>query len=207
MSQGIGAGVIRKAAEPGVVERIAGFLGDNALTRSWAETMDRHVITPVEGMVLGDEDLRQQLAKVVRERTPESGVLTPQQLKAFELLKGGAGDGQALQASISAEERPVMAVGDQALGLMQSAGTPRNRLQETAALLADGRVGLTETGDYVRQFGLGSPVAAYSAVAAGGALATQAGIDAYDWWLAQQQQASKDAQLPLQGGSPQAAFS
>jgi hypothetical protein len=197
---------MRKAAEPGMVERIASFLGDNALTRSWAETVDRHVITPVEGMVLGDEDLKLQLAKVVRERTPENGVLTPQQLKAFELLKGAPlADG--FQARISEFENPVAAVGDQAHGVIDAYATPRSRQQEVAALLADGRVGLTETGDYVRQFGLGSPVAAYSAVAAGGALATQAGLDAYDWWLAQQQQASKDAQLPLQGGSPQAALS
>ena len=207
MSQGIGAGVVRKAADPGVVERIASFLGDNALTRSWAETMDRHVITPVEGMVLGDEDLRQQLAKVVRERTPDDGVLSEVQLRAFEALKGAPVNRDALQGVVSAAEEPSIKVGGQALATIEKFGTPRNRLQEAASLLADGRVGLTETGDYVRQFGLGSPVAAYSAVAAGGALATQAGIDAYDWWLAQQQQASKDAQLPLQGGSPQAAFS
>lgn len=197
---------MRKAADPGMVERIASFLGDNALTRSWAETVDRHVITPVEGMVMGDEDLKLKLAKVVRERTPENGVLTPQQLKAFELLKGAPlADG--FQARIGESENPVTAVGDQAHGFIDTYATPRSRQQEVAALLADGRVGLTETGDYVRQFGLGSPVAAYSAVAAGGALATKAGLDAYDWWLAQQQQASKDAQLPLQGGSPQAALS
>ena len=207
MSQGIGAGVVRKAADPGVVERIAGFLGDNALTRSWAETMDRHVITPVEGMVLGDEDLRQQLAKVVRERTPDDGVLSEVQLRAFDLLKGEPANRPALQQVVAAAEDQALEVGGQALATIEKFGTPRSRLQEAASLLADGRVGLTETGDYVRQFGLGSPVAAYSAVAAGGALATQAGIDAYDWWLAQQQQASKDAQLPLQGGSPQAAFS
>ena len=97
---------------------------------------------------------------------------------------------------------------DQAAAAISKYGADRGRLMEVFDQIpSDGRTGLTKTGDYVRQFGLGSPVAAYSAVAAGGALATQAGIDAYDWWLAQQQQASKDAQLPLQGGSPQAAFS
>jgi hypothetical protein len=199
--------MLRKAAEPGMVERIASFLGDNALTRSWAETVDRHVITPVEGMVLSDEDLRQQLAKVVRERTPDDGVLSEDQLRAFEALKGAPVNQGALQDAVSAAEEPSIKVGRQALATIADFNTPRSRMQDAAGLLANGRTGLTETGDYVRQFGLGSPVAAYSAVAAGGALATKAGLDAYDWWLAQQQQASKDAQLPLQGGSPQAALS
>jgi hypothetical protein len=187
---------MRKAAELGLVEQIAGFLGDNALTRSWAGTMDRHVITPVEGMVLGDKDLRQQLAKVVRERTPDDGVLSEDQLRAFDLLKGEPANRAGLQQAVAAAEDHALEAGGQALSAIEKFGTPRSRLQEAASLLADGRKGLTETGDYVRQFGLGSPVAAYSAVAAGGALATQAGIDAYYWWLAQQQQqqASKDAQ-------------
>jgi hypothetical protein len=38
-------------------------------------------------------------------------------------------------------------------------------------------------------------------------MGTAAAMEAYDWWLSQQQQASKDSQLPLQGGTAQAVLS
>jgi hypothetical protein len=180
-----------------MVEQIASFLGDNALTRSWALTMDRGVISPIERSVLNDGDLKQQVSKLVRERTPDNGVLSEDQLKAFDLLKGAPGNREALQQAVSGAEDSFLEAGGQALSAINKFETPRSRMQEVAGLLADGRVGLTEAGDYWRQFGLGSPVAAYAAVGAGGALATKAAMDGYAWWMAQQQQAQKESQLPL----------
>jgi hypothetical protein len=40
-------------------------------------------------------------------------------------------------------------------------------------------MGLTDRGSAVRQFGLGSPVAAYGAVLGGGALAVKGALDVY----------------------------
>jgi len=190
--------LVRKAAEPGMVERIASFLADNALTQSWAQTMDRGVISPIERAMIGDEELKQQVSKLIRSKTPDDGVVSNQQIQAFDLLKGAPTNRVNLQTAVDESEDAAIEVGNQALAMMNKYATPRSRQQDVAGLLADGRVGLTQAGDNMRQFGLGSPVAAYSAVTAGGALATKAAIDGYGLWLAQQQQqAEKESKLPL----------
>ena len=171
-------------------------LGDNALTRAWATAMDRHLIGPVERMGMDDEVMRQKMAAMVADRLPDDGKLSVAQLKALGVLKGEAANAEALQAALGSAGDARRHLGDQAYTLMLERATPRDRIGQAAALLADGRTGFTHRGDDVRQFLLGSPVAAYSAVTAGGALATQAGIDGYEWLMAQQQ-AEKESQLPL----------
>ncbi len=175
-------------------ERVLGYVMDNPLTRSWAQTMDRHVIGPVERRFLSDEDLSQQVSKLVRERTPDNNVLSEQQLQAFDLLKGSPGNRERLQQAVSAAADPRMNVGDQAYTVIGENATPRSRQGEVAAMLADGRIGLTESGDVMRQFGLGSPVAAYAGVGGGALL----GAHAINELLQAQQRAQKESQLPLQ---------
>ena len=87
-----------------------------------------------------------------------------------------------------------MNVGDQAYTVIGEYSTPRSRQGEVAAMLADGRIGLTESGDVMRQFGLGSPVAAYAGVGGGALL----GAHAVNELLQAQQRAQKESQLPLQ---------
>jgi hypothetical protein len=171
-----------------------GYLLDNPLTQGWSQAVDRLVVGPVERAFLNDEDLRQQVSKLVRERTPDSNVLSEQQLKAFEILKGAPGNSSVLQEKMQSEVDPRKYIGDQVFGAIEKYKPSRARQGEVAALLADGRVGLTKGGDYMRQFGLGSPAAAYGAVAGGGALAAY-GVHEL---LQAQQRAEKEAQLPLE---------
>lgn len=182
-----------------MVEQIASYLSDNPLTRSWRESMDRYVISPVERMTIGDDDLRAGVAKMVADRLPADGALSPKQIRAIEALKGGRFDverANSLIAQSSSREDAMNRIASMANNVMAD-DYSRERASRAAMELIDGRTGLSGFGDDMRQFGLGSPVAAYSAVTAGGAMATAAGIQAYDWWMAQQQQAEKDKQLPL----------
>ena len=202
MSQGIGAGVVRKAADPGVVERIASFLGDNALTRSWQDSMDRYVISPVERMVVSDEVMRERTAQIVGSRLPADGRLSLAQVRAMEALKGGKVNVDLANAAIAesaSRDDAVSTAATLASNLMQDSYS-RDRAAMAAAELIDGRTGLTNAGDDMRQLWLGGPVAAYSAVGAGTALGVAGGMRAYDWWMSQQQQAEKEKQLPLTSG-------
>ncbi len=206
MRQGIGAGV-RKAADPGVVEQIAGFLSDNALTRSWAETVDRHVITPVELQFVKEMPEQGRFDAFATRLMADGGQLNDRGIEFVDAVRHGQGDTpekrQALlglleqQTKENAPEQRVLQVMHDLASKAEGEG-----LRKGLDVLAprDGRNGYTEVGRQMRQWGLGSPVAAYSAVTAGGAMGAAAAIEAYDWWMAQQQQEQKDAQLPLQGG-------
>lgn len=189
---------VRPAASPEVVESIASFLTDNPLTRSWADTMDRYVVSPVERMVVSDDAMRQGVAAMVADRLPEGRVLTEEQRRALEILKGAPVDEGALNADLAQMEHQAAQrrIGSVAENYMQDR-YERDAASRAAAELVDGRVGLTQAGDFLRQFVVGSPVAAYGAVGAGGALGTMGAMEAYQMWLAQQQQAQKDGQLPL----------
>jgi len=193
---------MRKAAEPGMVERIASFLGDNALTRSWAQGVDNAVIRPVEKMVVDDEGLQTAVYNQIAALTPDAGGLSEKQLQLLSAIKGSPANAELLNEHLATAPDRRKFVLDQGYSLIDKVKPTRDQMMGVFDQIpSDGRTGLTETGDYVRQFGLGSPVAAYSAVAAGGAMGTAAAIEAYDWWVAQQQQAQKDAQLPLQGSA------
>jgi len=195
----------RKAADPGIVEAIGSFLADNALTRSWRETMDRHVISPVERMYVSDEDLTDGVRTMVRDAMPDDGKLSDRQIQALGILKGDGFnrevDEPKMREWIENAVNPGLEADSAAASVMKAYDTSREAKLRASELFIDGRVGLTEAGNNMRQFGLGSPVAAYSAVTAGGAMGTAAAMEAYDWWMAQQQQAQKDAQLPLQGSA------
>jgi hypothetical protein len=185
-----------------MVERIASFLGDNALTRSWRESMDRYVISPVERMTISDADLQARVAMMVADRLPANGALGPEQIRAIEALKGGSFDverANTLIAGSPSREDAMNRIASMANNVMTD-DYSRERASHAAAALADGRTGLTDFGDDMRQLGVGSPVAAYSAVIGGGAMGTAAAIQAYDWWQSQQQQAQKERQLPLEEG-------
>jgi len=183
-----------------MVEQIASFLADNALTRSWAESVDSAVIRPVERMVVDDEGLKTAVYNQIARLTPAAGGLSEKQLQLLSAIKGSPANAELLNAHLAMAPDRRRFVLDQGYSLIENVKPSREQMLGVFDQIpSDGRTGLTKAGDYVRQFGLGSPVAAYSAVTAGGAMGTAAAMEAYDWWMAQQQQAQKDAQLPLEG--------
>jgi hypothetical protein len=187
---------MRKAAEPGMVERIASFLSDNPLTHSWRDSVGG-AINWGERQVMGDEDLRQMIGSGVKSKTV-NGAITDEQVALLEELKGAPVDRQRLQQLATEYEGGVDGyVGGLATGYAQDAGMSRDQMKAVVARLQGP---LNQHGELAHMLALGAthPVMAYSAVTAGGALGTAAGLKAYDWWLAQQQQSQKDAQLPLE---------
>ena len=192
--RGSGCGrVVRKAADPGVLERIGAFLGDNALTNSWRESIGSGV-NWVERQAASDEDLRRVIGNAALHRHQGDGI-SDEDFALLERLKGEAIDREALVQKQAASGLPV----DRYVGAaaqMYVKDVERARLQALAAELQGPRNQASQGGLWTAEV-LGHPVAAYSAVTAGGALATAAGLEAYDWWMAQQQQAQKESQLPL----------
>lgn len=199
---------MRKAADPGMVERIAGFLSDNALTRSWAETMDRAVITPVELQFVQEMPPRDRFNAFATRLMHDDGRLNDRGVAFLDAARTGQGDtpekrAQMLQLfdALAAEGGDKVTIEDRVLGgLYEVASRAEGEgLRRGLDVLAprNGTAGYTELGRQMRQFGLGSPVAAYSAVTAGGAMGTAAAMEGYNWLMAQQQ-AEKESQLPLE---------
>jgi len=204
--------VVRKAASPGIVEAITGFLADNALTRSWSDTADRQILGPLERMTVSDEMLREKVPMMVGESGVWDGTLNKVQVQALEALKGEAvnvaGVEEAVRASLrdpafvpdlEAQQRAAQAVHDQAVGFFNSYAPDRAAQQRAAQVLMErSHRGMEEGWSQARAV-LGSAPVAYSLVGAGGAMGTAAAMEAYDWWQSQQQ-AEKEKALPLQGG-------
>lgn len=181
-----------------MVEKIVSFLSDNDLTRSWAETMDGAVIRPVEKMVVDDEQLQRGVYNQIARLTPDDGGLSDLQLQLLSSIKGSPANAALLNEHLAQAPDRREFVRDQAYTLMEAKKPSRQQmLGMLDQIPTDGRTGLSEAGDVMRQFGLGSPAAAYSAVTAGGAMGTAAAMEAYDYLMAQQQQAEKEKQLPL----------
>lgn len=192
--------VVRKAGDPGVVEQIAGFLADNALTRSWSDTVNRHVLGPLERMTVSDEVLREMLPAMVAESGEWNGRLNGVQVKALEALKGEAVNVTGVEEAVRAAPNAAQKVKDQAVSFINHYAPDREAQLRAAQVLMDrSNRGIEKDWSLARTL-LGSAPVAYSLVGAGGAMGTAAAIQAYDWWQSQQQQAEKDKQLPLQGG-------
>jgi hypothetical protein len=192
--------VVRKAGDPGMVERIAGFLADNALTRSWSDTVNRHVLGPLERMTVSDEVLREMLPAMVAGSGEWNGRLNGVQVKALEALKGEAVNVAGVEEAVRAAPNAAQEVKDQAVAFLNSYTPSREAQLRAAQVLMDrSNRGIEKDWTYARTL-LGSAPVAYSLVGAGGAMGTAAALEAYDWWQSQQQQAEKDKQLPLQGG-------
>lgn len=192
--------VARKAASPGIVEAITGFLVDNALTRSWADTVNRQVLGPLERMTVSDEVLAARVPEMIAEMTPWQGALGKQQVQALEALKGEAVNVAGVEEAVRAAPDAAQKVKDQAVSFINHYAPDRDAQLRAAKVVMDySRSGIDENWSNARAW-LAHPALAYSAVTAGGAMGTAAAMEAYDWWQSQQQQAEKEMQLPLQGG-------
>jgi hypothetical protein len=179
---------------------VAAFLSDNALTRSWQGTLNRHVLGPLERMTVGDEVLREALPGMVAEVSPWQGRLSDEQVQALQALKGAEVNVPGVEEVVRAASDPAQKVKDQVVGLMNGYNPDREAQLRAAQVLMDRRNrGIQEGWSQARTV-LGSPPVAYSLVGAGGAMGTAAAMQAYDWWMSQQQQGQKESQLPLGGG-------
>lgn len=187
---------MRKAADPGMVERIAGFLSDNPLTHSWRDSVGG-AINWAERQVASDDDLRQHIGNVLSKSYGDKGI-SDETLAVLETLKGAPIE-RALfeQAMAEHPQGPAHFIGRSATGYAEQAGLGADQLR---AVLSGIQGPLQQRGNVAHGAALLAthPAVAYSAVTAGGAMGTAAGMEAYKWWMAQQQQAQKESQLPLE---------
>lgn len=185
---------MRKAADPGVVERISSFLSDNPLTHSWRDSVGG-AINWGERQLMSDEDLRNTIGSVVMKGTVGDRI-SDEQLRTLEALKGGAIDRAEIEGLAAAHSGGVPKyLGQFARHYMDKRQLGRDELKARLAAIQGPLQQNSEWAGMLASMAT-HPVAAYSAVGAGGALATAGGMAAYDWWMAQQQ-AEKEGQLPL----------
>ena len=178
---------MRKAADAGIVEQVAGFLADNALTRSWADSVGNGV-NWLERQLVDDANLRNLISDLAAKRH-RGDALTDEDLVLLERLKGAPIDRRlADQLMAQHQAGPASYVGNAASRYLAEAGIQRDGLKALAADLQGPRNQRTEVGHAISTLA-GHPVVTYSAVTAGGALGTAAALRAHEWWLAQQQQA------------------
>jgi len=154
--------------------RLMELIADNALTRSWANSVNLGLVRPLERMGLDDAGLRQALGqagaryldegKVTDEfadrlrLAAKAGGLPPEEA---EIQVMGARLGQPL-----VEEEMAAGIRD----LLAKADRPGLRGIE-AEMIGDPTAAYSKAGGVVN-FLLGNPIAAYGAVAGGGALGT-----------------------------------
>lgn len=178
-----------------MVDRVASFLADNALTRSWHGSVTAG-INAVELPFLKTEQLRESIPDAVARRITS-------EIKDNEGVYLGSPFAKEVNSFTGIPEdfdfagMNRAAIGGEIAGAFEN--MERERIIEYlnwAKKHPSAQRGITSAGDAARMFAA-NPVAAYSGVIAGGALGTQAGIDAYDYFVAQQQQGMKDAQVPL----------
>lgn len=182
-----------------MVERISSFLSDNPLTHSWRDSVGG-AINWGERQLMSDEDLRNTIGNVVEKGTTGDRI-SDEQLRTLSELRGSPIDRQELEAMAAQHEVELGEyLGQAARKYMDRSEMGRDALK---ARLAAIQGPLQQNSDWAHGLALAAthPVAAYSAVGAGGALATAGGMAAYNWWMAQQQ-AQKESQLPLVKAEP-----
>jgi hypothetical protein len=161
---------------------------DNPMTRSWADTMQRRVVSPVERAVVDEQRLRNALSAHGGSLVGESGYMRPDYVEYLQAMKGSPLDREQMAVLADMIERQSgpearVAIGKAAvLNALDAAavdGVPlgREQLMERVSLLGDGRM-LTPAAEVVHGV-LGSAPVAYGAVLGGGALALKGAMDVY----------------------------
>jgi hypothetical protein len=173
----------------GVQQGIAPLLGaatDNPLTRGWGDLVTGGVIQPLERLLLGpnaeSRDTQMRLARqVVTDLAAHGGELSTPMTRLLQEHVDPAVDVARLNrataamdaAGLEEEERAVqintlLAQGAYAPGLVERGDVDEKRTAELRQALLAGqpRRASTEVGELMRQYGPGSPLAAYGAMAA-----------------------------------------
>ena len=197
----MGDRAVRKAADPGVVERIAGFLADNDYTRAWRDGVMVPVTAAERAMISDPKALRELAAdaasyRIANEVKKPGEYLGTPLAKEFSELVGYPEDfdiGSQEGFDLPAGYRKGLA-GNLSDSFQETSPEKAKAILEWAQQNPAARRPLTGPGAFVEAT-LGSPVAAYGLPAAGVGLA---GWAAYDLLMAQQQ-AQKESQLPMSG--------
>lgn len=188
---------MRKAGDPNVLAKIASYLADNPLTQSWANTIDRALVTPVELQFVKQMPEREKFNAFATRLVDDEGRLNDRGRAFVATARKGHSDRPGVLDELY---RQIDSSGgiDNSLNLLHeiASKTDEQAIGQVLDALAprDGRHGLTQAGDVMRQFLIGSPVAAYSAVTAGGALATKGVMDL----VARAQAGDPEAQATLE---------
>ncbi len=192
----------RKAAEPGVVERIASFLADNDYTRAWDGAVQAGV-RPLDRLIASDEDLMKGAAPAFGRAAAMDGGIGPVLREHMAVLDPTGGMAAKVEKDLvgyvnrKVEElgvTPEDAVRTVAINnLMPDYATPETLRRYDRAYGPS--MPVTGSG-LALHAALSNPLAAYGLPAAGVGLAAWGVHDL----LMAQQQAEKDKQLPLQGG-------
>ncbi|QNI71985.1 hypothetical protein CyaNS01_02891 [Cyanobium sp. NS01] len=188
---------MRKAAEHQGLATLLAAAGDNPLTRAWNDLVTGGLIQPLERLAFGaaaeSRDTQMRLARAVSTDLAHHGGSLSEPMTALlrqhvdpavdrERLNRATPRMQA--AGLSAEERAVqintlLAQGSYRPGLVErgDVDTARTAALRAAVLAGQPRRASTELGEMLRQYGPGSPLAAYGAVASVAAAALGA-VDA-----------------------------
>ena len=162
---------------------VIGYILKNPFTEGFQRAMDHVVIGPIERTVASDADLMAKVPAMIGADTASNALPTERQIAALSALGGGQMDDLALRVKvkqmIDEGVAPHDAYSSIALGLMNANNPSREALQQAAAHVVQGDRGLTDMGDNVRNFLLGSPAAAYGTAAVGAGLLGYGGYNAY----------------------------
>jgi hypothetical protein len=159
------------------------YILKNPFTEGFQRGMDHVVIAPIERAVASDADLIAKIPAMIGADATSNALPTLRQIEALSALKGAPVDVQALVGKVNSliDEgmTPNDAYSSLALGMMDANNSPREAMQRAAGHVVQGDRGLTEVGDSVRSFLLGSPAAAYGTAAVGAGLVGYGGYNAY----------------------------
>ena len=176
----------RRAGEQQGLAAVLAAAGDNPLTRSWSDLVTGGVIQPVERLLLGpaaeSRDTQMRLARAVAaDLSGNGGRLSPSMAALLQEHVDSQMDLERLNqatarmdaARLGQEDRAVqintlLAQGNYRPGLVERGDVDEKRTAalRVAVLAGEPKRASTELGEVMRQYGLGSPIAAYGAVAA-----------------------------------------
>ena len=176
----------RRAGEQQGLAALMAAAGDNPLTRSWSDLVTGGVIQPVERLLLGpsaeSRDTQMRLARaVVADLGANGGSLSPAMAALLQEHVDPQVDLERLNqatarmdaAGLAPPERAVqintlLAQGNYRPGLVERGDVDERRTAalRQAVLAGEPRRASTELGELMRQYGPGSPLAAYGAVTA-----------------------------------------
>lgn len=180
-----GMGRQRRAGEHPGIQALVAAAGDNLLTRAWNDLVTGAVIQPVErwvgGAALESRDTQMRLARAVAaDLASHGGVLSAPMTALLREHVDGQVDVERLNrasavmdaAGLNTEERAVqintlLAGGAYHPGLVERGDVDERRTSalRQAVLAGQPRRASTEAGEVMRQYGVGSPLAAYGAMA------------------------------------------
>lgn len=192
---------MRKAQQQPLINAVLAAASGNPLTRSWNDWVTAGVIQPVERLVLGPaaqaRDTQMRLARKVaadlaahggRLSEPTAALLREHVDPAVDVERLNGATARMNAAGLGEEERAVqintlLAQGAYRPGLVERGDVDEGRTAalRQAVLAGQPQRATTEVGEMLRQYGPGSPLAAYGAVGAivAGVMAAAAELNRY----------------------------